>query len=313
VREIGRKLPYVGDLVRERDELRRKLAEAERRLASVDGPITWVPAGHYYSPIPPVDEVRADDARIFAIPESVPGIDLRDAAQVQVMREIAAFYSEMPFPETRSGGMRYYFENPAYSYADAIFLYGMIRRLSPARIVEVGSGYSSSAMLDTNERFFANNIHLTFIDPYTDTLDAVLRDSDRQSATILPKRVQEVEPSVFQALQANDILFIDSTHVSRTGSDVNHLLFEVLPRLNPGVHVHFHDVFYPFEYPRDWVYEGRAWNEAYLLRAFLTYNDWFSIVVWNEYLARFHREELEHLMPSCLKNPGAGIWIVRTG
>jgi hypothetical protein len=167
-------------------------------------------------------------------------------------------------------------------------------------------------MLDTSELFFDTGIRLTFIDPYPETLHSVLRETDRKSAEILSARVQNVVPDVFQALEANDILFIDSTHVSRTGSDVNFLFFDVLPRLNPGVYVHFHDIFYPFEYPQDWVYEGRAWNEAYLLRAFLTNNDSFSIVIWNDYLARFHRERLASLMPECMKNTGASIWIRRT-
>lgn len=273
----------------------------------------WVPPGHYYSPIPPIDEVRADDARIFAIPDSIAGVDLHDAEQVALLETIATFYPEIPFPETKRRGLRYAFENPAYSYADAIFLYGMIRQLKPARIIEVGSGYSSSAMLDTNDRFFGGGIQFTFIDPYPETLHSVLRPSDSESVRIVPSRVQDVDLALFAELAANDILFIDSTHVSRTGSDVNHLFFEVLPRLRPGVYVHFHDIFYPFEYPRFWVYEGRAWSEAYLLRAFLTNNDSFSIQVWNDYLAHFHREKLQALMPACLKNTGASIWIKRNG
>lgn len=313
MRQLGKRLPYVGGVVRERDELRRELAEAQRRLQSVEGPTTWVPAGHYYSPIPPIDEVRADDARIFAIPESVPGVDLHDADQVALLNTIAAFYPEMPFRERARGNLRYAFENPAYSYSDAIFLYGMIRHLRPKRVIEVGSGYSSSAMLDINDRFFGGAIQFTFIDPFPETLHSVLRASDRKSVRITPSRVQNVDIELFTELAANDILFIDSTHVSRTGSDVNHIFFEVLPRLRPGVRIHFHDIFYPFEYPRDWVYEGRAWSEAYLLRAFLTNNEAFSIEIWNDYLARFHGGRLEALMPACMKNTGASIWIRRNG
>lgn len=97
--------------------------------------------------------------------------------------------------------------------------------------------------------------------------------------------------------------------VSKTGSDVNYLFFDVLPSLNAGVHIHIHDVFYPFEYPREWVLGGRSWNEQYVLRAFLQFNDAFSISMKNTYLERFHEQRFASKMPLCLKNPGGSIWI----
>ncbi|MCZ8539210.1 hypothetical protein [Psychrobacillus psychrodurans] len=87
-----------------------------------------------------------------------------------------------------------------------------------------------------------------------------------------------------------DILFIDSYHVSKIGSDVNYIIFEILPKLKPGVRIHFHDIFYPFEYPEKWIFEGRFWNRAYLLRAFLQYNQDFIIDLWNNYLILEHKE-----------------------
>ena len=121
-----------------------------------------------------------------------------------------------------------------------------------------------------------------------------------------------MEPWLFATLEENDILFIDSTHVAKIGSDVNYLFFEVLPRLRAGVYVHVHDIFHPFEYPRAWIYEGRAWTEAYMLRAFLTFNTAFEIVLFNTFLERFHRERFAHKMPLCLRNEGGSIWLRRT-
>ena len=95
------------------------------------------------------------------------------------------------------------------------------------------------------------------------------------------------------------------------GSDVSHIFSEILPALVPGVHVHFHDVFYPFEYPPEWVYGGRAWSEAYLLRAFLSYNRDFAIVLFNTFLEQFHREMFASEFPLCLRNTGGSIWIRR--
>ena len=123
--------------------------------------------------------------------------------------------------------------------------------------------------------------------------------------------MQDVDVGRFAALEANDILFIDSTHVSRIDSDVNRIFFEILPRLAAGVLVHLHDVFYPFEYPREWVYEGRAWNENYVLRAFLQYNRAWEIRFFNNYLARRHPEAFFGALPLARENPGGSIWLAR--
>lgn len=308
LKRAARRLPWLGDLHRyivaleaERDQLRADLAHWK----------TWMSPGHFYSPIPSIDEVRAREDEIFGPPPpSLPGINLRADQQVALVRELAQFYAELPFPRTQSAESRYWFENWAYSYADAIFLYSMLRHLQPRRVIEVGSGFSSAAMLDTADRWLPE-ASFTFIDPDTSTLDALLRPNDRDRVTVIRAKLQDVPLTTFDTLEANDILFIDSTHVSKTGSDVNRILFEILPRLAPGVHIHFHDVFYPFEYPKEWVYEGRAWNEDYILRAFLEFNDAFDVVLFGTWLARFHRDLLAELMPLTLENPGGSLWLAR--
>lgn len=308
LRKIARQLPYLRDLhayVRaletERDELRASLAHWK----------TWMSPGHFYSPIPNLDEVRSREAKIWPpVPRTVPGIELNAGAQVATLGELAKFYPELPFPRTRTeGGPRYWFDNSAYSYGDAIFLYSMLRHVRPKRVIEVGSGFSSAVMLDTRERFLGDDVQLTFIDPDVSTLNALLRPGDR--AAVIPARVQDVPPATFDELQAGDILFIDSTHVAKTGSDVNTILFDIVPRIASGVYVHFHDIFWPFEYPKEWVYEGRAWNEDYLVRAFLMFNRDFEIVLFANYLGQFEREWLGREMPLVLENPGGNLWLRR--
>jgi hypothetical protein len=273
-------------------------------------PVRFVPAGHYYSPIPNMEEVRKDDQKIFgSVPALIPGLDMHEPAQLRLLNEFVAYYNTMPFKAHKQDGLRYHFENPSYAYSDAIMLHCMIRHLKPKRLIEVGSGYSSCVTLDTNEHFFDGAIDTTFIEPYPDLFMSLITDSDKDAITIIPTRLQDVDLTVFDALQANDILFIDSTHVSKIHSDVNYIVFEILPRLAPGVYIHFHDIFYPFEYPKVWIYEGRAWNEAYLLRAFLQYNSKFSLVLMNTYLAHFHGSFFQHNMPLCLTNTGGSIWI----
>jgi len=97
--------------------------------------------------------------------------------------------------------------------------------------------------------------------------------------------------------------------VSKLNSDVNRIFFDLLPSIKKGVLIHFHDIFWPFEYPKEWIREGRAWNEAYLLRAFLEFNDSYEIVFFVSYMHTFHTELLQEQMPLCLKNSGANIWI----
>jgi Methyltransferase domain len=159
-------------------------------------------------------------------------------------------------------------------------------------VIEIGSGYSSVALLDVNQRHLDNAIACTFVEPYPELLESLLRPGDRERIRIHPHPVQDVGREVVAPLRAGDVLVVDSTHVLKTGSDVNTILFEILPALASGVYIHFHDVFYPFEYPREWVYQERAWNEVYARRAFLQYNDAFEIVYFNHFFALFHAERL---------------------
>lgn len=293
---LARKLPGISEIIKERDALRRGSG--------------FVPPGHFYSPIPSFDEVERESARLFGhVPRTIPGIDLREDEQLALLESFVSFYDEQPFSATKTGEHRYHFENPAYSYSDAIFLYCMIRHLRPKRIIEIGSGYSSCVMLDTNELFFGNAIETTFIEPYPQLLDSLMTKDDKRRARVLPHRLQDVDAREFASLGPNDILFVDSTHVSKIGSDVNRIFCDILPALASGVHVHVHDVFYPFEYPKQWLLDGRAWNELYLLRAFLEYNDRFRIVLMNTFLGHFHEDFFRERMPLCLKNGGGSIWL----
>jgi hypothetical protein len=269
-----------------------------------------VPPGHFYSPIPALDDIRSNERSVFDnVSRGIAGIDLREEEQMLLLHKFGRYYIELPFLAKKISHLRYYFENPAYSYSDAIFTYCMIRHVMPKRIIEIGSGYSSCVMLDVNELYFNGAIDTTFIDPHPDLLLSLVNDHDRNKIRVMGGRIQDIDLAVFDSLEVDDILFIDSTHVSKVHSDVNRLFFEILPRVNEGVYIHFHDIFYPFEYPREWIYEGRAWNEAYLLRAFLQYNSSFRIVLMNTFLERFHRDFFEQAMPLCLKNPGGSIWI----
>ena len=111
--------------------------------------------------------------------------------------------------------------------------------------------------------------------------------------------------SAVALMRENDILFVDSSHVAKTQSDVVHLLFKILPSLNKGVIIHFHDILWPFEYPRLWLDDGRAWNEAYFLRAFLQFNSAFRILYFNSMMENRLSDFLRSTMPLAMKTPSS--------
>jgi predicted O-methyltransferase YrrM len=271
----------------------------------------FVPAGHYSSPLPSAEDIDALALRP-ASAGPLPGVGLDDAAQLALLEELAQFYPSMPFTAEGSAGLRYRFDNPSYGYGDGILLHTMLRWLRPKRLIEVGSGYTSALTLDTNERFLDDSVSCTFIEPYPDLLRQLLADRDRARVQVIPSRLQDVDLGLFDQLEAGDVLFIDSSHVSKANSDVNRLFFEVLPRLAPGTFVHLHDVFPGFEYPLAWLREGRAWNEQYLLRAFLQFNDRFTIRLFGSYMIGQYPEWFRRHMPLCLINPGGAFWMERT-
>ncbi|MCK4814661.1 class I SAM-dependent methyltransferase [bacterium] len=285
--------------------------EIERR-ADVDQYKTWVPLGHYYSPFPSVAEIKSEEHKPKEVPHQLGGINLNEENQLVLLNMLKKYYREVPFHAHKTENLRYHFKNPSISYADAIVLYCMIRHLKPKRVIEIGAGYSSCVTLDTNELFFDNKISCTFIDPYPHLLLSLIKDGDKDLIKIIPSRVQDVSINEFQQLAAGDILFIDGSHVAKAFSDVNFVFFEILPILNTGVYIHFHDIFYPFEYPIEWLHEGRGWNEDYLLRAFLQYNSEFSIEFFNAFLEHFYEDLFYEAMPLCRKNPGGSIWIKKS-
>lgn len=274
-------------------------------------PPPW-PPGHYYSSVPDLRCVMDNASRIFRLDRELLGIDLQEREQLALFRQLGSYYEEQPFTSEQHVEVRYYFKNDQFGYGDALVLYAMMRHLKPHRIIEVGSGFSSAVMLDTLEVFQDHSALCTFIDPDPTRLNALLRGSDPSRHKVINSTVQSIDPGIFAELRCGDILFIDSSHVSKIGSDVNFLLLEVLPRLASGVYVHFHDVFYPFEYPREWVYQGRAWNEAYLLHAFLLFNEAFEIVLFNSMLHVRHHEMARRFMPLWAEDPAGSLWLRRT-
>lgn len=264
---------------------------------------------HFYNPLIDKQAVLERSELIWpeSLPHSVAGIDMNLDVQKNWATIMASYYNELPFFVEPRNGHRYFYNNEYYSYSDAIALYSFLRKLEPSQVIEIGSGFSSAAMLDT-----ADQLQLTtrfrFIDPFPQRLQQLLDQNDQHKVEIMAARLQDVPIDYFEQLKRNDILFIDSSHVIKTGSDVNHYLFEILPRLREGVYIHIHDIFYPFEYPKEWIEAGFNWSELFAVRAFLMNNKEYQIQFFSHYLHTVHPEYLRN-MPLMRENYGGNLWL----
>lgn len=248
---------------------------------------------HWSSPIPDVHELPA----VWGEPSELPGVDLNVDRQFDLLSTFESRYreeyDEFPIIESSDDHSGFSIKNRYFESVDAEVAYSMVREYSPQCIVEIGGGNSTQvldAALDRNERACDHYV----IDP--SPTRRIKRTTD---ADIVKERVQDVPLEVFESLEENDVLFVDSTHVARIGSDVLYEFLEVLPRLGDGVLVHVHDIFFPYEYPRRWITERRwFFNEQYLVRALLTNNDAFEILWTTYYMHREHPERLEEAFAS---------------
>lgn len=268
--------------------------------------IRYARPGHFYSPIPDFSEIVEKAGDIFErTADNILSIRLDRDLQIELLEGLAVFYNEMPFPEEKTEKSKYYLDNKWFSYGDGITLYSFIRYFRPKKVIEVGSGFSSAVMLETNKRFLGNRIDLVFIEPHPERLFGLLDSEGRDRCTVIEEEIQKVPIDLFLGLSENDFLFIDSSHVVKIGSDVLHIFANILPQLKNGVIVHFHDILWPFEYPRNWIENGKAWNEAYFIRAFLQYNEAFQVIYFNSFLENHYKELLEEKMPLVLRTPSS--------
>jgi predicted O-methyltransferase YrrM len=289
---------------------RRVLHALLRKLGVTD----YAPSGHFYSPVLDRAEVAANESRLWPAQPRLPaGIDFNDASHRQLLEvEFPRYIADFDYAENSgaSDAGRYSPDNPQFGWLDAKALFVLFRAWRPKRVIEVGSGHSSLLMADVNKRFLGGDMHITCIEPYPEPF---LRRTDCGIDRLIQAKVQDVPLEAFDALAAGDVLFIDSSHVSKAGSDVNHLFFEILPRLASGVRIHIHDVFLPFEYPRAWLLEqGRSWNEQYLLQALLMYNPVFEILFGSSYCAWKFPELMRNTIAGTeAVAAGGSLWIVK--
>jgi predicted O-methyltransferase YrrM len=271
------------------------------------------PPGHFYSPIVDSEGLATERARVWPADPQVLGVDFDDDAHLHMLQHVLPRHlPAYDYPETlpeHDTQTAFHTRNSQFSWLDARALFALLREWRPRRIVEVGSGYSSLLMADVNRRFLAGACEVACIEPYPRPF---LRSGVDGIARLLVQRVQEVPMQEFTRLESGDVLFIDSSHVAKTGSDVNHLYFEVLPRLAAGVRIHVHDIFLPHDYPPEWaITENRSWNEQYLLRALLMYSRGFRVLFGCSYAFQRFPEQVRAALalPSGAAFGGGSLWL----
>ena len=262
---------------------------------------------HFYQPIP---DTQSLPEMLWNRPSELPGIDMNDSTQLDLLRnhfpKFRDEYDQFPVEPTSESG-HFYLNNGLFDGTDALVAYCMIRHFQPRLIIEVGSGFSSLVAAEAIAR--NGGSQLICIDPFP--LD-FLRKGVPGLHSLIEKKVEDIDLEFFSQLQSGDVLFIDSSHTVRIGGDVNYLFLEVLPRLKPGVIVHVHDIFFPFDYRRDWVKdEIRFWSEQYLLQAFLTFNSTFEVLMANNYVSHYYKDAAKTAFPSLPSWGGGSFWMRR--
>ncbi len=244
---------------------------------------------------------------------NLPGLDLNIKEQIDLLSSFNYADELLEFPMDKKSNIEYYYNNGLYESGDSEYLYSVVRKFKPKRIVEIGSGNSTLMVrnaIATNKNKDKNYdcIH-TCIEPYE------MPWLNELGIELIRERVEKIDISFFQNLEANDILFIDSSHIIRPQGDVLYEFLEIIPTLKSGVFIHVHDIFTPKDYPNDWILkEHLLWNEQYLLEAFLTNNNEFKIIGALNHLKNSFKELFYEKFPISAKQPNrqpGAFWIMK--
>jgi len=268
----------------------------------------------YYSP---VNSLRfLDENQDLWAASFVPlDIDWRVERQLEVAREVSRHIPELAGIPAAPRGSEFYWDNNFWNNADAMVQYGLLRSRKPRRLIEVGCGFSSLLAAKALARNRDENpdavTTVNLVEPYPrpELLANLPKDW-----TLRKSILQRCPLDLFDTLEAGDILFYDGSHCVRTASDVNWFFFRVLPRLRPGVLIHFHDMFYPNDYPRQWLLERRqSWNEQFLLQAFLMHNTAYRVEISNSFIAHTCSDQIKALYGDIQPFWGCSLWMLKAG
>ena len=247
----------------------------------------------FYYPIPDTRDLKDD---LWDQCSEMVGVDLNESGQIALLKLFAANfraeYAQFPGEKT-DVPHQYFLNNPFFVSVDGEILYCMIRHFKPRRIFEIGSGNSTylAAQAICQNETEGSSCELVAFEPYPND---VLKGGFPGLSRLVETRIENASLSEFASLEANDILFVDSSHSLKIGSDVQCEFLEIIPRLHKGVIIHVHDIFLPAEYPKEWVLKDlKFYNEQYLLQAFLAFNDSFEVLWAGSFMHLKHPQHLQ--------------------
>lgn len=247
---------------------------------------------HYYEPQFDYRKTKQP----FSQDRKLPGLNLNVAEQLKMLSTFSYGHELADLRHGEAAAQGFCLDNINFKSGDAEYWYQIIRSIKPSRIFEVGSGNSTLIAL---RAINANQMESpsyrckhVCIEPYE------MPWLEKSGVTVIRQKVEDLDVRFFSELEANDILFIDSSHVIRPQGDVLFVYLELLPTLNKNVIVHLHDIFTPRNYLKEWLEtDVKFWNEQYLLEAFLTHNANWKIIGALNYLHHHHYEQLKLVTP----------------
>jgi len=283
------------------------LSDEAQGIAGTRHPYVFAPLGHFSSPVFHPEEVErhySDNVAFDATQPELPGIVIEREEMLQFLNRISTSFRSLQETTAFDG---YDFSNGSYSWGDSITYAGVLSDAKPQQILEIGSGWSTRLAVQVVQALGLEETQITCIEPFPELVNSLVAES---SVALIAEPLSRSHVQHAEALQAGDILFVDSTHIAKSGSDVCMEVLRMVPSLRPGVLIHFHDIFWPFEYPHQWnVVEQRGWNEIYLVHALLLSNSRLQIRFFNDWAARFLQADIEQLIPEFMNNSGGSLWL----
>jgi predicted O-methyltransferase YrrM len=264
---------------------------------------------HYYQPL---INPKKHLSKSLREDRELSGIDFNIEEQLNLLSKFNYNEELLEFPIEKRRDNEYYYNNTSFISGDGEFLFNTVRHFKPVKIIEIGCGLSTLMIQNAVGKNKASNANYSCkhicIEPYEKPWLAEIE------VELMRKKVEDVDKLLFQELEANDILFIDSSHIIRPQGDVLFEFLEILPTLKSGVVIHIHDIFTPKDYLNEWIYNHFLWNEQYLLEAFLMFNRDFRIIGALNYLSHNFRKEFSDKCPVFKKQTGkepGSFWMIK--
>jgi hypothetical protein len=292
--------PILRRLLWSNQDSRRKIQELG---------VTVIPAD-FYSNTPSIDDITTSYEYTNAEPPYLAESIFDNESMKRTLGELAVYASEFapPFAGDENNPEHFFWDNNVFSFSDALSYYCFIRMVKPKTILEIGSGFSTLVAIEAVRK----NQHgkIVCIEPFPKSFLET-----NPVIELVRRKAQDIDPDFLNNLLADgDILFIDSTHTVKTGSDCLHIYLRLLPQIKRNIHVHVHDVFLPFGLPVSWLLDKQIfWTEQYLLLAFLIDNPKASVCYGSMYHSAFNPEALEKMMLNKTLFGGSSFWFEYRG